>query len=421
MMVGELGGLLEAVRRFLEAFAGGELKPSRVRFEMDRCVEPSRPPRIRGFRFNPVVEEVVEELVNSPLVLDALAREFNMVFEPDLLSNCDFIWEIKRAGDFSVRRELILRLEPSVRRQLLEVYAERLLDEALEEYEWSLIGGGSEGEAIRSALELVERILRGERPKRISLVGAGPWSPDLEKAVIAGARVTFQDAPYLDFSERRFSVVVPVTTSLKDAARRLLAAVYSLMLVSDGVGPCDYQYTAGIPYCEFLVEMTCPECPAMRFPAREMVKVSRSELEEAKRVADFIVKLSEEDFRHFATAMMHYWQSTTETNEANRITHLVAALDKALRKAETLSRLSVLPCKVALLLGSSQAVGIVEEAVRLRNRVQHGVLPPEAKLSETNEKLESVVRSVLKLVLQYMRQGRYRELLRILDSKCSRR
>jgi len=32
-----------------------------------------------------------------------------------------------------------------------------------------------------------------------------------------------------------------------------------------------------------------------------------------------------------------------------------------------------------------------------------------------------VVRSVLKLVLQYMRQGRYRELLRILDSKCSRR
>ena len=53
--------------------------------------------------------------------------------------------------------------------------------------------------------------------------------------------------------------------------------------------------------------------------------------------------------------------------------------------------------------------------------MQHGVLPPEAKLGETSEKLESVVRSVLKLVLQYMRQGRYRDLSRILDSQCSRR
>jgi hypothetical protein len=151
-----------------------------------------------------------------------------------------------------------------------------------------------------------------------------------------------------------------------------------------------------------------------------MAKVSSSDLEELERVARIILELREEEFRAFAAAMRHYWQATIEPSGADKITHLIAALDKILRKPGTRSALAALPCKVSHLLGE-QAASVVKEAVELRNRVQHGPPPPEDALRNAAEKLERDARRALMLVLKKMKEGTYKNFAEQLDRVCQPR
>ena len=421
----ELDRLLDVVGRFLEAYAAGELKPSPTPPELGRCFESYRPLRIKALRLNPLVEEAVEELANSPLVLDALAREFDSFCTSEegiveFLVGCDFIEEIFEVKSAMERKKIILGLEPEQRRGLLEVYAERLLNDALEEYEWSVRGGAEHGEAVDAARELVRKILEGKRPETLQLRGSGPCSAELDGAVIAGARVTFQGNPDPMLCEKVFAIEVPVTGSRQEAAKRLLAAAYSLMLVLDGPGPCDLR-CSDMPYREYVVELPCPRDPVTGFSVRGMAEVSSSDLEELERVARIILELREEEFRAYATAMRHYWQATIEPSGADKITHLIAALDKILRKPGTRSALAALPCKVRLLPLGEQAGGVMGEAVELRNRVQHGPPPPEDALRNAAKKLERDARRVLMLVLEKMKEGMYKNFVEQLDRVCQPR
>jgi hypothetical protein len=419
----ELDRLLEVVGRFLEAYAAGELKPSPTPPELGRCFESYRPLRIKALRLNPLVEEAVEELANSPLVLDALAREFDSFCTSEegiieFLLGCDFIEEIFEVKSAMERKKIILGLEPEQRRGLLEVYAERLLNDALEEYEWSMRGGAEHGEAVDAARELVRKILEGKKPETLQLRGSGPCSAELDGAVIAGARVTFQENPDPMLCEKVFAIEVPVTGSRQEAAKRLLAATYSLMLILDGPGPCDLR-CSDMPYREYVVELPCPRDPVTGFSVRGMAKVSSRNLKELERVARIILELREEEFRAFATAMRHYWQATIEPSGADKITHLIAALDKILRKPGTRSALAALPCKVSHLLLDEQAASVVKEAVELRNRVQHGSPPTEDAASKVGEKMESVAKRALMRVLEKMKEDKYRNLVEQLDRYCA--
>ena len=214
------------------------------------------------------------------MVLDALAREFDSFCTSkegivEFLLGCDFIEEIFEVKSAMERKKMMLELEPEQRRGLLEVYAERLLNDALEEYEWSVRGGAEHGEVVGAALELVRKILKGKRPETLQLRGSEPCSAELEGAVIAGARVTFQENPDPMLCENVFAIEVPVTGSRQETAKRLLAATYSLMLVLDGPGPCDLR-CPDIPYREYVVELPCPRDPVTGFSVRGMAEVSSS-------------------------------------------------------------------------------------------------------------------------------------------------
>jgi len=65
-----------------------------------------------------------------------------------------------------------------------------------------------------------------------------------------------------------------------------------------------------------------------------------------------------------------------------------------------------------------EAGKVVEEAVRLRNLVQHGRLPDEGRLRQVNDRLQRVVRLVLLRVLGWMRSGRYIDTLQVLETYC---
>jgi len=252
----ELDRLLQLVGKFLEAYASNNLEAPRIPSEIGECFEYYRPRKIKPLRLNPIVEEVMEELVNSPLVLDALAKEFDIFLkdqrgESHYLLGCEFIEKISKARHTLERKKLLVDLDPKLRSGLLNVYAEHLLADALDEYEWNIRSGANHREAVNAALELVKKILKGKRPETLFMEGEGPWSTELEnkpwgeepkKAVIAGARVTFLDSPYSELSESFFSIEVPVTDSPLEAAKRILAVTYSLMLVHGSPGPCDLYF-----------------------------------------------------------------------------------------------------------------------------------------------------------------------------------
>jgi hypothetical protein len=312
----ELDGLLQLVGKFLEEYASNNLKASRTPAEIGKCFEYYRPRKIKPLRLNPIVEEVIEELVNSPLVLDALANEFDIFLKVrrginSYILGCEFIEKISKAGHMLERKRLLLDLDPKLRSGLLNVDAERLLADALDEYEWNLSGGAEHGEAVNAALKLVKKILKGKRPETLFMEGDGPWSTELEnktwgeepkKAVIAGARVTFLDSPYPELSESFFSIEVPVTDSPLEAAKRILAVTYSLMLVLGGPGPCDL-YFSGMPLREYFVELPCPMDPVHYLSLREMAEVSTSDIEDLSHVAQHVLELRDEDFLVFATAI----------------------------------------------------------------------------------------------------------------------
>ncbi|AJB42147.1 hypothetical protein TCARB_1099 [Thermofilum adornatum 1505] len=181
----ELDRLLQLVGKFLEAYASNNLEAPRIPSEIGECFEYYRPRKIKPLRLNPIVEEVMEELVNSPIVLDALAKEFDVFLkdrrgEKDYLLGCEFIEEISEAGDTIAREKLLLDLDLELRSGLLNVYAERLLADVLDEYEWNIRSGANHGEAVNAVLELVTKILEGKRPETLFIEGAGPWSADLE-------------------------------------------------------------------------------------------------------------------------------------------------------------------------------------------------------------------------------------------------
>lgn len=406
--------VLRALRRFLDAMSSGAVRLTRSPPSMDPCFEPYRPEVIKKLRLDPLVEDIVEELVNIPVVLEGLARDYDRVFESALLdTECSYLWALEGKGPVE-RLAALLALPLDVRRQLLEVYAEHLLVEALEEYRWGRIEGKSHEESVGAALGVVRRRLEGRPLTFLSAVGAGPWSRDVRRAVIAGVRVTFQNHPDPLYSDALFEVKVPV------AAKRLLAVLYSLLLVADGVGPCDLTYefpVRGTPYDSLLANPPCPTTPLGEVLVRKLPEVTKSRVEEAKRLAAAILGLDEKEFQFLATAMTHYWLATTEINEADRVSHLVSALDKALRKPGSRSNLSALPCKVALFLGPSEAE-VVGRGVRLRNLVQHGSLPPESELKGVNDVLQSVVRRVLVQVARHMFEGTHRRLLDVLEIRC---
>jgi len=86
----ELDRLLQLVGKFLEEYASNNPKASRKSAEIGECFEYYRPRKIKPLRLNPIVEEVMEELVNSPIVLDALAKEFD-VFLKDRRGEKDYL------------------------------------------------------------------------------------------------------------------------------------------------------------------------------------------------------------------------------------------------------------------------------------------------------------------------------------------
>lgn len=315
-----------------------------------------------------IVEEVMEELVNSPIVLDALTKEFDVFLkdqrgESHYLLGCEFIEKISKAGDTIAREKLLLDLDSKLRSGLLNVYAEHLLADVLDEYEWNIRSGANHGEAVNAALELVKKILEGKRPETLFIEGAGPWSADLEnkpwgkepkKAVIAGARATFLDSPYPELSESFFSIEVPVTDPPLEAAKRILAVTYSLMLVLGGPGPCNL-YFSDMTLREYFVELPCPMDPVHHSSLREMAEVSTSDIEDLSHVAQHVLELRDVDFLVFATAMKHYWHATLEINDAKKVTDLVAALDIILNRLERKSILKILPCKVRFLLNDAEA------------------------------------------------------------------
>ncbi len=238
--------------------------------------------------------------------------------------------------------------------------------------------------------------------------------------MIAGARVTFQENPYPVLCESLFAIEVPVTGSPQETAKRLLAAAYSLMLTLGGPGPCDL-WCSEMPYREFVVVLPCPrQLEHPEFLMREMAEVSERDLGELERVTNLVLGLREEDFHAFATAMKHYWQATFEVNGANRVTHLVAALDKILRKPGAERALAVLPCRIGYLI-SEQAAETVKRAVDVRNRVQHGVPPPESEANRVGDETEPVVRRTLERVLEKIEEGRYRDLIEQLNTLCAPR
>jgi hypothetical protein len=256
--------------------------------------------------------------------------------------------------------------------------------------------------------------------------GGGPWSAELEnkpwgkepkKAVIAGARVTFLDRPYPELSESFFSIEVPVTNSRQEAAKRILAVTYSLMLVLGGPGPCDL-YFSDMPLREYFVELPCPMDPVYHSSVREMAEVSTGDIEELSHVVQHVLELRDEDFLVFATAMKHYWHATLEINDANKVTHLVAALDIILNRSDRKSILKILPCKVRFLLNDVEAARIVENAVILRNRWQHGLFLEENNSRKMGNVLETVVRQVLLKVLEKMKEDRYKNLVEQLRKLC---
>jgi hypothetical protein len=427
----ELDRLLQLVGKFLEAYASNNLVASRTPAEIGECFEHYRPRKIKPLRLNPIVEEVMEELVNSHIVLDALAKEFDVFLkdrrrESHYLLGCEFIEKISKARHTLERKKLLVDLDPKLRSGLLNVYAEHLLADALDEYEWNIRGGASHGEAVNAALELVKKILKGKRPETLFMEGDGPWSTELEnkpwgkepkKAVIAGARVTFLDSPYPELSESFFSIEVPVTNSRQEAAKRILAVTYSLMLVLGGPGPCDL-YFSDMPLREYFVELPCPMDPVHHSSLREMAEVSTRDIEELSHVAQRVLELRDEDFLVFATAMKHYWHATLEINEADKVTHLVATLDMILNRSDRKSILKTLPCKVRFLLNDEEAARIIENAVILRNRWQHGLFLEENNSRKMGNMLETVVRQVLLKVLEKMKEDRYKNLVEQLRKLC---
>ena len=414
--------MLQLVGKFLEAYASNNLEAPRIPSEIGECFEYYRPRKIKPLRLNPIVEEVMEELVNSPIVLDALAKEFDAFLkdrrgESHYLLGCEFIEKISKARHTLERKKLLLDLDPELRSGLLNVYAECLLADALDEYEWNIRGGASHGEAVNAALELVKKILKGKRLETLFMEGDGPWGEEPKKAVIAGARVTFLDSPYPELSESFFSIEVPVTNSRQEAAKRILAVTYSLMLVLGGPGPCDL-YFSDMPLREFFVELPCPMDPVHHSSLREMAEVSTRDIEELSHVAQRVLELRDEDFLVLATAMKHYWHATLEINEADKVTHLVATLDMILNRSDRKSILKTLPCKVRFLLNDEEAARIIDNAVILRNRVQHGLQLAEDVSRKIGDMLETVVRQVLLEVLEKMKEDRYENLVRQLCKLC---
>ena len=364
-------------------------------------------------------------------MLDALAKEFDIFLkdqrgESHYLLGCEFVEKISKARHTLERKKLLVDLDPKLRSGLLNVYAEHLLADALDEYEWNIRSGANHGEAVNAALELVKKILKGKRPETLFMEGEGPWSTELEnkpwgeepkKAVIAGARVTFLDSPYSELSESFFSIEVPVTDSPLEAAKRILAVTYSLMLVLGGPGPCDL-YFSDMPLREFFVELPCPMDPVNHSSLREMAEVSTRDIEELNHVPQRVLELRDEDFLVLATAMKHYWHATLEINEADKVTHLVATLDMILNRSDRKSILKTLPCKVRFLLNDEEAARIIDNAVILRNRVQHGLQLAEDASRKIGDMLETVVRQVLLKVLEKMKEDRYENLVMKLCELC---
>jgi hypothetical protein len=116
--------------------------------------------------------------------------------------------------------------------------------------------------------------------------------------------------------------------------------------------------------------------------------------------------------------MKHYWHATLEVNEADKVTHLVATLDMILNRSDRKSILKTLPCKVRFLLNDEEAARIIDNAVILRNRVQHGLQLAEDISRKIGDMLETVVRQVLLEVLEKMKEDRYENLVRQLCKLC---
>ena len=173
-----------------------------------------------------------------------------------------------------------------------------------------------------------------------------------------------------------------------------------------------------MPLREFFVELPCPMDPVNHSSLREMAEVSTRDIEELSHVAQRVLELREEDFLVLATAMKHYWHATLEINEADKVTHLVATLDMILNRSDRKSILKTLPCKVRFLLNDVEAARLVENAVILRNRWQHGLLLEENNSRKMGNMLETVVRQVLLKVLEKMKEDRYKNLVEQLRNLC---
>ena len=172
--------VLGALRRFLDAVSSGAVRPTRSLPSMDPCFEHYRPESVKRLRLDPLVEDVVEELVNSPLVLRGLARDYDQVFGGVLFdAECSHLWALERMSA-AERLNALLTLPLDARRQLLEVYAEHLLAEALREYRWSRLEGRSHQESVEAALSAVRRRLEGMPLTFLEAVGVGPWSRDVK-------------------------------------------------------------------------------------------------------------------------------------------------------------------------------------------------------------------------------------------------
>jgi hypothetical protein len=189
------------------------------------------------------------------------------------------------------------------------------------------------------------------------------------------------------------------------------------MLVLGGPGPCDL-YFSDMPLREFFVELPCPMDPVHHSSLREMAEVSTRDIEELSHVAQRVLELRDEDFLVYATAMKHYWHATLEINEADKVTHLVATLDMILNRSDRKSILKTLPCKVRFLLNDEEAARIIDNAVVLRNRVQHGLQLAEDASRKIGDMLETVVRQVLLKVLEKMKEDRYENLVMKLCELC---
>jgi hypothetical protein len=89
-----------------------------------------------------------------------------------------------------------------------------------------------------------------------------------------------------------------------------------------------------------------------------------------------------------------------------------------LNRSDRKNILKILPCKVRFLLNDVEVARIVENAVILRNRWQHGLLMEENNSRKMGNMLETIVRQVLLKVLEKMKEDRYENLVRQLCKQC---